>query len=810
MKKGLFAILVVLTVFALVMTGCPDPGGGGGGGKVKITFDGNGGTVSQATKEVNKGTAAGTLPTATKDGSTHIGWATSAAATTANFTSATIVNADITVFAVYEDGDPTSPVNPGYTVPTYPPLATDNDIVEEITLNNGWAALFQFVLPEGRHWEDYAGITVQYKIDDVSTEARARMWGNYVPVEVAAATFGSYNGKNIAVVGSWPGGSSGRWIMDNTYGTIKAVSELFGANATPTPANDTWFTVKYLTDASGAHGDWTAGTTPGNANFLVGRDPAGGGGLYAGPFYFGLGLSFGNDGGAKSITSQIKNVTLKGFDTTIPDVIGMPLYFKSASGALYRAFVGQLDGDKANGLSPNFNSGKPAFEIKGGETKITAAAITGLAPAPPETVKITFKANYASGDADFADQPADTFITIVKGATAPLPALKRSGFTFLGWFDAATAGNKKGATSTFDAATTLYAQWKVFNLPNKLIVEGADLDDLIEPAWGAVVGTGDAAGYIIMAGADWNNTDHSNNNDSLINISFPEGLSDDFNMFKIYYEYKQIAAPASVPDGWTVDAAGIAKIYNTGNNAGNPSSFFSFNQSGGVLDRTFNDNVTVETGMSIQINKGDDDSNKQKRAGLVYGIKITKLEFLYRESTVVEGNDLNTLVTAAWGAKKDADGFVIMADEDWNEINGAPYKADSLLNISFPAGLDDKFDKIIVTYSYKLVENAVLGAGEEDYTIDAAGIAKKYNDSTSAANCIGSTGSAASPGSYFSFSKTGGTMYFITNTNVTLTSGMAIQINKNDDASNKQKRAGLVYGIKITKLEFYIESPLAP
>jgi uncharacterized repeat protein (TIGR02543 family) len=721
--------------------------------------------------------------------------------------------------------DPTNPENPGYTVPTYPPVVA-NGIVEEVTLNNGWAVIFQFVLPEGRHWEDYSGVTVDYKIDTVTEEVRARAWGNYVPSEVNAANFGIYNGKNIAVVGSWPGGSSGRWIWNNTYGTITPVSSLFGANATPNPPTDNaWFTAKYKTDGSGAHNDWKAGAqNPDNATYLVGRDPAGNSGAYAGPFYFGFGLSFGNDGGAKAVVSQIKNVTLKGYDNTIDDIVGMPLYYKSADGSLYRAFVGQLDGakDETTGLSPGFNSGRPAWEIISGEELIKAAAIPGKAPNPPALVTITFNANYDEDDDDFAAQPDDITQTIIKGAKADsLPVLSRKGFTFLGWYpDADGNGTKVTANDTYDNDVTLYGKWEVFVLPDKVTVTGTDLDALIVPAWGAsVISGGDNDGFIIMADATYNAANGGSSNDSLINISFPDGLSPAFNMFRIYYDYVELQAPTitdeEVAAGWVKDAGGIAKKFNSADNAGNPGSYFSFNQNGGVLDRTFNDNVTVTSGMSIQINKGDDANNKQRRAGLAYGIKITKIEFVFRISTVVDGSTLAGLVAAAWGAKTDSDGFIVMADATYNGTNGASAN-DSLINIEFPQNLDLRYDKFIITYTYKAIvtppANPAVEAGDggaddptggiaHTWEMDPAGVAKKFNTADNAGN----------PSSYFSFNTGGGSIERTFNANVTLTSGMSIQINKGDDVNKAnavwKQRDGLVYGIKITKIEFFLESP---
>lgn len=48
--------------------------GGGGGSTIKVTFNANGGTCSQGSKNVSAGAPYGTLPTPTRAGYTFIGW----------------------------------------------------------------------------------------------------------------------------------------------------------------------------------------------------------------------------------------------------------------------------------------------------------------------------------------------------------------------------------------------------------------------------------------------------------------------------------------------------------------------------------------------------------------------------------------------------------------------------------------------------------------------------------------------------------------------------------------------------------------
>jgi len=128
MKRAIFVVMAILAIFAIVSC---DNGTTKTTEKVTITFNaGEGGTVSPATKQVDKGAKAGDLPVATKTDFTNTGWATTAGATTANFTKDTVVSANIEVFAVWTGGSvvPGEPVTvDGYTLGAYTWENKDND-----------------------------------------------------------------------------------------------------------------------------------------------------------------------------------------------------------------------------------------------------------------------------------------------------------------------------------------------------------------------------------------------------------------------------------------------------------------------------------------------------------------------------------------------------------------------------------------------------------------------------------------------------------------------------------------------------------
>ncbi|MFP3040610.1 InlB B-repeat-containing protein [Treponema primitia] len=91
-----------ITVYAQWISGEPT--------EYTVTFNAEGGTVSPASKEVISGNAAGTLPTPTKSGNNFFGWFTkngTGGDWGDSFTTATVVTADITVYAQWGSGEPT-------------------------------------------------------------------------------------------------------------------------------------------------------------------------------------------------------------------------------------------------------------------------------------------------------------------------------------------------------------------------------------------------------------------------------------------------------------------------------------------------------------------------------------------------------------------------------------------------------------------------------------------------------------------------------------------------------------------------------
>lgn len=76
-----------------------------------VTFNANGGTVSEATRNVNENAAVGTLPTPTYSGHTFEGWFTAVSGGT-QATAATVITANVTYYAHWSENAPPPPVTP--------------------------------------------------------------------------------------------------------------------------------------------------------------------------------------------------------------------------------------------------------------------------------------------------------------------------------------------------------------------------------------------------------------------------------------------------------------------------------------------------------------------------------------------------------------------------------------------------------------------------------------------------------------------------------------------------------------------------
>jgi uncharacterized repeat protein (TIGR02543 family) len=168
MKKGFFAILAVLMVFAMATTGCdtgssPSKKDPVDADKWRVTWDADGGTVTPAYTDVTKGQKVTSLPTPTKADNDFGGWFTAKNGGGTAFTTNTDVTANITVYAKWTatqppaedkwrvtwdaDGGTVTPahtdVTKGQKVTTLPtPTKADNEFGGWFTAKNGGGTAF--------------------------------------------------------------------------------------------------------------------------------------------------------------------------------------------------------------------------------------------------------------------------------------------------------------------------------------------------------------------------------------------------------------------------------------------------------------------------------------------------------------------------------------------------------------------------------------------------------------------------------------------------------------------------------------------
>jgi len=385
MKKGFYAILAVLTVFAMTMVSC-------GGGDTDptyytVTFDLNGGSGSAPADAsvVEEGSV--TLPAlgdvGPKDKPFFIGWSTTADGTAIKGSSYGPITDDITLFAVWS-----------------PP------VTEKVSLSNATQVVYRFVLPAGKKWSDYQNVRADYMIatgPEFEVENSGRAIRLYGPYNLDYFQFNETVAGNKYAYASIANPNNGPYILatvksdhntdlTNDAGGWRTLSAALIRYFGECPNAGDWFTIEYLTDASTKNSAY-------NMDFLP-KDDA------TGPFIFGLGLP----GQGDANTFSIKNVTLKGKTEGTADLLASPLFINK-DGYDYPAFAayGTPDGNGVDDLKRE--------AIEGTYPQAVPAV-------DPPTYTITF--NLGSGGGTFVAAEGLT----ISGSTATMTAVEYWGLDF--------------------------------------------------------------------------------------------------------------------------------------------------------------------------------------------------------------------------------------------------------------------------------------------------------------------------------------------------------------------------------------------
>jgi len=155
-------------------------------------------------------------------------------------------------------------------------------------------------------------------------------------------------------------------------------------------------------------------------------------------------ISFNLDGGSGTTPANIANIA----QGSILSTAQMP----STSSFTKSGYVNDGKWYIRTGISPNYTYTE--FVFGSGGTPVTAYATLCLKWI--STYTITFNANGGT-------VTPTSGTTNIGGTLASLPTPTRDGYTFNGWFTAATSGTAVTTSTVFNANATIYAQWRTLS-----------------------------------------------------------------------------------------------------------------------------------------------------------------------------------------------------------------------------------------------------------------------------------------------------------------------------------------------------------
>jgi len=493
MKKGIYAILAVLTVFAMVSCGGGGGGGGGGGSKTKPDLAKLvGGNYEQGSVE---------------DTSIRVVVKNAAAIGAANLSYKWYKGANETAEGgAVDDEDPivgnagrdfwpdvstvedtwywvvvTNTETDEFSTSTKAKVTifeTSNTNVEKLIINNAAMPLWQFTLPEGADWADYEEISVEYYVKKTSQIAksgqtvRSRSYGAYITADIDTPDQANENNWGGYKIVSWNDNTlvkryeedgetlitginpNNDFILDGTKASAAAFTSLFSDSVGV--GTSKWFKVTYATNAGGAK-DFAKVTELDNT---------------VNPIYVGAGI-FGPGGSADSFDYYCRNATLINKSNPLLNITGIP----SSGGGTEKLFAGNLGSPKGSTDRVILEKGDISYMDQPG-------------------INISFDLKRGTGTFD----P----VTILPGDSMddkfPSTQPTRKFYTFGGWVtvDGETE-TPVTASTTFDDDTTVYAKWNAngwTKTPVTVNLSGQTLKN--DTAWDAQYSNG----FVLTIGLD--------------------------------------------------------------------------------------------------------------------------------------------------------------------------------------------------------------------------------------------------------------------------------------------------------------------
>ena len=233
-------------------------------------------------------------------------------------------------------------------------------------------------------------------------------------------------------------------IDDRAFGNCSAMKSVTIPNSTKTINNEAFNGCASLSDVyyQGSASSWKA------ISIGTGNEPL-----------TGANIHFTDN--APSIQTQPKSVTVTAGQTAKFTVaasgagLSYQWQYRTSSSDSWKSVSGATSATLSVSAEKSKNSYQYRCVVKNASGSVTSSAATLTVNSPaPKTFTVTFNAN--GGSVDTSSK------SVTNGSTyGTLPTPKRSGYTFQGWFTAASGGSKITSSSTVNlsANQTLYAHW---------------------------------------------------------------------------------------------------------------------------------------------------------------------------------------------------------------------------------------------------------------------------------------------------------------------------------------------------------------
>jgi uncharacterized repeat protein (TIGR02543 family) len=430
-----------------------------------VTFDANDGTVSPTSGTTGEGWALAELPTPTRIGYTFDGWYTAATDGTA-VTNSTAFSADTTIYARWalNTYTVTFDANGGTVLPTSGTTGEGWALAELPTPTrdgytfNGWytTATGSTAVTESRVYGADATIYARWTLKTYTVTFDA----NGGTVSSTSGTTGTSWRLSSLPTPTRTGYTFDGWYTAETDGSQVTINTVFGANAT---IYARWILNTYIAytitfDANGGTVSPTSGTTGEGWKLAELPKPTRDGYAFNG-WWWSL------ETGSQVTTSTMFNADVTIYARWILNTYTTYTITFDANGGTVTPTFGTTDerwtlvelptptrdGYTFNGwYTAATGAGARVTESRMYSTNTTIYARWTLNTSP--AYKITFDANRGT-----VTPAADT--TGEGGKLASLPTPTRTGYTFNGWYTAATGGDKVTESKVYSANTTIYAQW---------------------------------------------------------------------------------------------------------------------------------------------------------------------------------------------------------------------------------------------------------------------------------------------------------------------------------------------------------------